>query len=159
VRRPFAFASRRFLVWLLACLVPLQAMAAGVIAAAGPSHHHVPVTAARLVLDDFRRAPIRLMAVEAHVATAFGHFHGGASPERHHHAAGDATVMLDGGDLPQAGDGDGISVSPSLGVFVGLISAPPGWQATALRARPASYPGWTPQTHHPDLLERPPRAG
>jgi len=137
----------------------MQAMAAGVIAAAGPSHHHVPATAARLVLDDFRRAPVRLVAVETHLATAFGHFHGGASPERHHHAAGDASVVVDDGDLAQAGEGDDISVSPSLGVFLGLISAPPGWHATALPARPASRPRWTPQTHHPDFPERPPRAG
>ncbi|MCE9660881.1 MAG: hypothetical protein K8R60_20325 [Burkholderiales bacterium] len=151
-------ASRRFLVWLLACLVPLQALAAGVLAATGPAHTHLPAASARLVLDDLRRAPVRRLAVETHVASAFGHLHGGDAA-RHHHAASDASVVIDAAGLVQAGDGDDMSTSPSLGVFVGLISAPPGWLAQATTEPPAAHARWTPQTHHPALPERPPRAG
>jgi hypothetical protein len=152
-------ASRRLIVWLLACLVPLQAMVVGVIAAAGPAHTHVPAAAARLVLDDFRRAPVRHVATEAHVATAFGHFHSAASAERHHHSPDDGTVVVDNADLLQAADADDMSASPSLGLFVGLISAPPGWLGAETSAVPAAHARWTPQTHHPAFPERPPRAG
>ncbi len=152
-------ASRRFLVWLLACLVPLQALAAGFLAANGPAHTHLPAASARHVLDDLRRAPVRRLTVETHAASAFGHFHGGGDAERHHHAAGDPSVVLDGADLLQAGDTDDMSASPSLGVFAGLIPASPGRLDPTTPEPPAAHARWTPQTHDPALPERPPRAG
>jgi hypothetical protein len=152
-------ASRCLLVWLLACLVPLQALAAGVIGATGPAHTHLPAAGTRLVLDDLRRAPLRRVVTETHVAGAFGHFHSGGAAERHHHAPGDLTVVIDGADLLHAGDADDIGASPSLGVFVGLISLPPGWLVASTPEPPAAHARWTPQTHHPALPERPPRTG
>jgi len=152
-------ACRSAVVWLLACLVPLQALAAGVIAVAGPAHSHRPAASVGLVLDDFRRAPAGLTRGETHAAGPLGHFHGVDSAERHHHAAGDPTVVIDPADQLRHGDSDDPGFSPSLALFVGLVSAPPSWPAAAAPARPIAPARWSPRTHHPALPERPPRAG
>ena len=153
------FATRRCLVWLLAFLVPLQALALSSLAATGPAHTHLPVAGTRLVLDDFRRSPVRWAAFDTHVASAFGHFHGSVEAERHHHASGDATVVLDGSDLLHAGDADDMSTSLSLGALLGLIYAPLGWLGASTPDVPAAQPRWMPQTHDPAFPERPPNAG
>ena len=158
---PPAFRSsllRRVLVWLLAGLLPLQALAAGVIAASGMAHTHLPAASTRLVLDDFRRAPVRRVAVEAHPTARLGHVHDSGAPERHHHAPGDPTLVADSAERMQADEADDMSLSPSLGVFVGLVSVPLRWLDAAAAIQAAALPRWRPQTHHPALPERPPRA-
>ena len=160
MRPRLASAFRRAVVWLLACLVPLQALAAGAIAVAGPAHTHRPAAAStRLVLDDFRRSQPRLLA-DAHVARALRHLHAHAqgAAERHRHAAGDASVVVDAGDRLLAADGDDLAFSPSLSVFVGLIPAPPVWRGDPGAMRAAAPPRWHLQAHDPALPERPPRA-
>jgi hypothetical protein len=160
-RRPlFAFSpfARRLVACLLACLVPLQGLAAGMIAAIGPAHSH-KIVATAIVLEDFRRAPSQLAAPPTHVATAFGHFHAGETSQRHHHARGDASVVLaDGEALPSSGDGDDLSISPTLAMFVALLPSGLAWLPATLDAVAASRAPWVPETHHPALPERPPRA-
>jgi hypothetical protein len=152
---PFA---RRLVACLLACLVPLQGLAATMIAAIGPAHSH-KVMATAIVLEDFRRAPSQLVAPPTHVAIAFGHFHAAGSSQRHHHARGDASIVLaDGEALQSNGDGDDLSISPTLAMFVALLSSALPWQPTALDAVAASRAPWVPETHHPALPERPPRS-
>ena len=156
---PPAFRSsllRRVLVWLLVGLLPLQALAAGGIAASGMAHTHQPAASTRLVLDDFRRAPVRRAAAEAHPTVGFGHVHDSVKAERHHHAPGDPTVVPDGAERLQADEAD--DLSPSPGAFVGLVSAPPRLLDAAAAVRAAALPRWRPRTHHPALPERPPRA-
>jgi len=75
-------AQRCCLVWVLAFLVPLQALAGGVVAARGVAHTHKQAACAPPVLDDLRRSPVRWHAVETHVASAFGHFHASGAVER-----------------------------------------------------------------------------
>jgi len=150
-------AQRRFLVLVLAFLVPLQALAGGVLAARGAAHTHNQAAGAPLVLDDFRRSPVRRHAVETHVAGAFGHFHASGAVQRHHHAAGDVTVVVEGRDLPAPSDADDMSISPSLGVFVALISTAPSWSELSAPSLAPAHPRWTPQTHDPAGPERPPR--
>ncbi|MEO5883221.1 MAG: hypothetical protein ABIQ06_12460 [Caldimonas sp.] len=152
-----SFNFGRTLVWLLACLLPLQGLAAGAIAVAGPTHTHLPALSTRIVLDDFRRAPVRHFGGERHVASTLGHFHDSDPAERHHHAADDPTVVIDATDLLQTGDADDSGFSPSLAVFVGLVSELPTWSSAAAPAPPNAHPRWSPQTHHPAFPERPPR--
>ena len=157
---PFAFSpyTRRLVACLLACLVPLQGLAAGMIAAVGPAHTHKPM-ATTLVLEDFRRAPASVSTLPTHVATIFGHFHAPATPLRHHHARGDASVILaDGAALQSAGDSDDASIGPSLAVFVALLPSAITPLPAAPAAAMAAHAPWAPQTHCPALPERPPRA-
>ncbi len=157
---PFAFSpyTRRLVACVLACLVPLQGLAAAMVAAVGPAHTHKPI-ATKLVLEDFRRAPASVSTLPTHVATALGHFHGSDTPLRHHHARGDAGVVLaDGAALQSAGDGDDVSISPSLAVFVALLPSAMAALPAAPDSAAAAHAPWAPQTHCPALPERPPRA-
>ena len=52
----------------------------------------------------------------------------------------------------------GVVVKRFLGVFLGIVSASPAWIGGRAAERPATTARWTPQTHDPDLPERPPRA-
>jgi hypothetical protein len=154
----FSPLTRRLVACLLVCLVPLHGLAASMIAAIGPAHSH-KIMATAIVLEDFRRAPTQLAAPPTHVATAFGHLHVGAGPQRHHHARGDASVVLaDGEALQSNGDGDELSSSPTLAMFVALIPSALAWLPATPDAVAASRAPWAPQTHHPALPERPPRA-
>jgi hypothetical protein len=146
------------MVCLLACLVSMQGLAAGVIAAVGPSHTHKPM-ATSLVLEDFRRAPVSVSTLPTHVATAFGHVHDADTPRRHHHSHGDASVVLaDGAALQAAGDSEDAGISPSLYVFVALLPSAMTPLPAAPHAATAAHAPWTPQMHCPALPERPPRA-
>ncbi len=143
---------------LLACLVPLQGLAAGVIAAVGPAHTHQPMVTS-LVLEDFRRAPASVSTLPTHIATALGHFHGADAPLRHHHARGEGSVVLaDSAALQGAGDGGDVSISPSLAVFVALLPSAMASLPAAPDAAAAAHAPWAAQTHCPALPERPPRA-
>ena len=156
--RPLSFAVRRVIVWLLVGLLPLQALAAVAIVVAGPSHVHRAPAATQLVLDDFRRTAVQPVRVEGHAAGASGHFHGRAAAERHPHPSGDMTVLADRSEARQAADIGDSGSGPSLGVFLGIVSASPAWIGGRAAERPATTARWTPQTHDPDLPERPPRA-
>ena len=146
------------MVCLLACLVSLQGLAAGVIATVGPAHTHKAM-AISLVLEDFRRATVSVSALPTHVATAFGHFHDVDTPRRHHHAHGDASVVLaDGAALQGAGDVEDASISPSLAVFVALLPSAMTPLPAVPDASAATHAPWAPQTHCPALPDRPPRA-
>lgn len=150
---------RHLLVWLLAGLVPLQGMAAGVISVIGPMHIHKSTIDASPVLSDFRRTGTPPLAPHAtHVATAFGHFHGAATPLRHHHPGGDASVVRLGDDgLQQVAEGDGLSISPTLAAFFALLPCALACFDPAPRSAPESPAAWPSLTHDPEPLERPPR--
>ena len=156
----FAFSRsvRQVLIRLLACLIPLHGLTAGVIATVGPAHTHQS-SGSTLVLQDFRRAPVPTSTLPTHIATAFGHFHGSDTPLHHHHAHGDASVVFaDGAALQGAGDGEDGSVSPGLAFFFALLSSPMTSLPDAPDASAAAHAPWAPLTHCPALPERPPRA-
>ena len=147
------------IVWVLACLLPLQGTAAGVITVIGPAHTHKTVPAAHLVLTDFRRLPLRAIAPPTHVATAFGHFHGADTPLRHHHPRSDASVVRIGdAGLQPGADADELSISPTLAAFVALLPSPARWPAAALPHAFTVPVAWPSLTDDPEPLERPPRA-
>lgn len=153
-------ALRHILVWLLAGLLPLQGMAAGVITVIGPAHIHKSMIDASLVLSDFRRAGTPPIAPHAtHVTTAFGHFHGADTPLRHHHPRSDASVVHIGdAGLQQGAEADESSISPTLAAFVALLPSAARWLAPVLPHALASPAAWPSLTHDPEPLERPPRA-
>ena len=84
---------RSLVLCLLALVLPLQGMAAAAFAMLGPAHVHEPAPAP-LRLVDFRRV-IPGSAPATHAATPLGHFHVSAVPQRHPHALGDPSVVLD----------------------------------------------------------------
>jgi hypothetical protein len=152
----FSRANRPGVVWLLACLVLAQAIAASVLVTLGPAHTHEP-TSRPLVLEDVRRAPSRLMHRPVHVLAAFGHFHSSGSPERHYHQRDDGrVVLLDEGSLQLADDNDA-AASPAL-ALVALLASPARWLAPAGRSTPAWPAAWPSITNDPEPLERPPRS-
>ena len=153
--------TRTLVMALLAIVLPVQGAAAGVFSAIGPAHLHQSVRAApaaALVLEDFRRwkpAPV----VQTHVFTALGHVHAGASPQRHHHAVDDASVVRTGGDGPLDGpDADG-ALSASAVSVLALIPGAAVWTAAEATADPATRPSWTWLTGFTQPLERPPQQG
>ncbi|MEP7058883.1 MAG: hypothetical protein ABI809_14040 [Caldimonas sp.] len=149
---------QRFVAWLLACLIPLQGIAAGVIGAAGPLHVHRATAASELVLTDFRRASAQSTAPSiVHVASAFGHFHAGGKPLRHPHSRADRSVVAAPGEA-QAGAADESTLSPTLLVLVAPIPHVPVWAATTQREAFVARPSWRSLTHDPEPFERPPRA-
>ena len=156
----------RIAIWILIALTPLQAMAASVLATRGPAHVHRASAGASaavsnaLVLIDFRREAGPSMARERHVATAFGHFHGAAVVQRHHHARGDPGVLRIGDDAaPAGGEGDEFTPSPSLAAFVALIGSALDPMPPAMAAVAASHATAAFRSHLPRLPERPPRHG
>lgn len=153
-------ATRRFVAWLLIGLVPLQGMAAGVLAAVGPAHVHQDVPAATLVLVDFRRAATPARARDVHVAAAFGHFHCGGAALRHDHPRSDASVVFVGdGAAAQDVGNEGPSAGASFALFTAMLPASIAWHAPTRQSAPASCAAWPPLTDDPEPLERPPRAG
>ena len=158
VRPSLRSAFHRAIVWLLAALVPLHALAAAVIAVAGPSHsHREPPASTRLVLDDFRRAPPQPLVEARAVAMHRPHGHDHGETARHRHAAGDASDVFDPSALSQTAIDD-LAVSPSQAVFVGLISMPTDAIVDTAATPAAAPPRWRMRTHHPALPDRPPRA-
>ena len=103
--------------------------------------------------------PVHIVeAPSTHVATAFGNFHATQGPLRHHHVCGDVSVVLaDGNALQSNGDGEDLSISPTLALFVALIPSAMAPLPAAPDATTASHAPWAPQTHHPALPEHPPR--
>ena len=150
---------RPVLVWLLALLLPMQAMAAGVFTVMGPAHFHKP-SQAPLVLNDFRRwhpSPLPQPA-----AFAFsGHSHGAATQQRHHHARGDASVVRSGQDGPMNSlDADeGPSAAASLASVLAILLEWPAWKPCPSVAPLASHAGWALLTGFDRPPDRPPMRG
>lgn len=122
---------RLLAAWLAAILL-VQGLAAGLALGAGPLHRHGSTT------------------VRAHD----DHAHDGA--ERHHHRAGDASVVRDGGEL--ATDNAALALIAALALLAfALVSwrVPPDTRRHTRHAAPA--PAWR-STAIPPLL-RPPRRG
>lgn len=143
-------------MWLIACLLPLQGMASGLLAVLGPQHVHKTDRTVR-VLDDVRRMPIAAPAWRLPVA-GFGHAHSLADShdtlQRHQHRLDDTSVVKVG--EPSAADGDDAGIGPTLGAFVALLGQAPAWLPPIGRDAFTASPGWVPVTHQPLLLERPP---
>jgi hypothetical protein len=155
-RTLFAERTTRLLVmWLLALVLPLQGAALGVFAAKGPAHlHKVAAATTPLELDDVRRWKVAPVA-EPHVFAALGHIHAGSTPQRHHHARSDASVVVTAADAPDADEAVGASGLSVLALIPALTA--PG----AGRAAPPAVPhsGWQPRTGFTVPLDRPPRLG
>ena len=150
-------AAWRTTIWLLIGLIALQVVGLGALAVIAPSHTHRTDSApSLLVLEDFRRGPIKAFGTARHVASALGHVHRFDAPLRHHHAHGDRTVVLDDRDVLQQAAEPG--TSPTLMALVGLPAAerrsvvPPSAQARPAEAAHA----W--RSHDPESAERPPRS-
>ena len=133
----------------------MQGVAAGIAAALGPAHVHQQANRP-LLLEDFRRVAATV-APPAHVATAFGHFHGKATPIRHHHAAGDASVVLVDDPLRAWADAESASAGSSLALFSAVLPTTLAWVGQAPAGSPACCAAWPSLTHDPQPLERPPR--
>lgn len=141
---------RRLLVWLLIVALPLQSVALGALAAQGPLHVHKKQSAAALI--DFRRQAEGAVALPLHVHGWLGIAH--ASALRHHHAAGDASVVASADD-PGAGDGH---AAPLMGDFLPLLPALPAWAPPRIAQRRPAEPACAFATRFAPRLERPPRA-
>lgn len=150
--------TRLLVMWLLALVLPLQGAAVGVFAAKGPAHSHadaIPGAAARpMLLDDVRRWKASPIA-DTHVFAALGHVHAGSTPQRHHHARSDASVVVTSADAPDSDEAVGASGLSVLALIPSL--AAPGLGEAAAPAVPHS--GWQPRTGFTVPLDRPPRLG
>lgn len=160
--RPFTLrgssAEARFVVLGLAFLIALQAVAAAALTTLGPLHTHRPGSTI-LVLDDVRRGPSSGESAADGVARRHGHSHAGAAALRHHHAPGDTSVTLAGGEAAlHAGDVDNAGGGAALGALIGLVPTVLAWLPQGARDVQATRRAWVPQIYHPDFPERPPRS-
>jgi hypothetical protein len=149
---------RSVLLYILACLVGIQGMAVGALAAKGPAHTHGATAAANFVLYDFRRAgSMRRAASEKHFAIVIGHFHQVDAPMRHHHTRHDVTVVRSGAEM-QPDAFDDRTISPSLAALVALPCGEPATQRALVADALPMQTGWAMLTHDPEPFERPPRS-
>ena len=95
-------------MWLLTLVLPFQGAALGVFAAEGPAHLHRATSARPLVLNDVRRWKIA-PAIEPLSFAPLTHGHAGGSPQRHHHARSDASVVAANDDVPDTDEAVGAS--------------------------------------------------
>ena len=149
---PFASRFTRVVVlWLLAIVLPLQGAAVGIFGALGPAHVHKAADAP-LVLEDVRRwkpAP----RAQAHVFTAFGHFHASATPQRHHHAVDDGSVVRTDADAADADEAPGASAVSVLALIPSMTMQVPSSAAAERNHGPL----WAASTGFVHPPERPPR--
>jgi hypothetical protein len=146
---------RHLVVWLMVALVPMHAIAAGVLAALGPLHTHTAPRAV-VVLEDFRRVSSAATLVPRHIATALWHVHAGGA-ERHRHASGDTSMHVVGDDAAAGLDADAAGSGAALAAIVAVPAGGIEWRCdTPDDVRPANA-GWVPQTHVCEPVERPPR--
>ncbi len=150
-------------VWMLAVCLPLQAVSAAVSAMLGARHtHRAPVTeqvAANDPLDpmagwrDFRR--MQYGGVDRH---ALSHAHAHETGARHHHEAGDASVVAqDASDFERGLATDPAQASASF-LFMAatrVADVPPSPEALAVRWRGPS--AVAPGNPDPRRIERPPQ--
>ncbi len=142
-------------VWLLAGLISLQGLTAGIVTTLGPAHLHAAAPGT-IILVDVRRSRLAFIESQAH-APAISHSHGADGIERHHHRHDDVSVVaIDGSGAERAGDGEELAVSPTLAAFVALLAGAVAVTAAAENDVPAA-PGWPSLTHEPYPLEHPPR--
>lgn len=139
-------------MWMLALVLPLQGTAAVVFAAMGPAHGHRAASAAAPVLEDFRRWQPAVQR-EDHVFAALGHFHAIDTPQRHHHARSDASVVSVAMDVGDADEATGASAVAVLAPIPGVVT----WLPPAPASVDASGPLWPPLTGFVLPLDRPPR--
>lgn len=155
---PFTRRRLRCLVLcLLALVLPLQGLSAAAFAMLGPAHVHEPAPAP-LRLVDFRRM-VPGAAPATHAATPLGHFHMSATPQRHPHALGDPSVVLDDSENAlQRLDGDeGGTLSASLATVLAWVPATLVWCAAQTSPQRAWCSLWSPSSGRSARLERPPR--
>lgn len=147
----------RLLLWLLVLALPIQALAASVWAVKGPTHMHRQAGHV-LKLQDTRRDLGHSLGARPEARSWFGHQHASASPERHRHALGDASVVLSGDDALVLGGASADDSAASASAFLAVLSSPSTWQPEPATERydaasPAPFSTrWLPR------LERPPRA-
>ncbi len=149
-------------MWLMAFVLPLQGTAVGVFSTLGPAHIHQPADV-RLVLEDIRRwRPTPVAAPPAYAAALawVGHSHPDAAPQRHHHAADDASVLRTDANSPlasaDADEAPGASALTALSVLA-LIPALPAWADAAASTDAAARPPWAMRTGFVDIPDRPPK--
>jgi len=132
-----ATLTRAAIVWLLALALPFQALTAMYLDLQGPlhfHHHH----------DD-----------DEHHEHDHGHSHAHAYAERHHHPAGDPTVIAVGDELPIA---EGTAMSGWSATMCVALVATRAWPGLPrLRAGVAAAVESRFRTRHLGRLERPPR--
>lgn len=149
-------STRLALMWLIAMVLSLQSMAVGVFTALGPSHVHKAAQPV-LVLEDVRRwnpSPAR-----ESLPALFGHSHASASPQRHHHAFDDSSVVKQGVDSTANGSSvdDGLSAGSLLVPFWTMSSGTVAWQSLRASSALASCPFWTSTSVVVEPPERPPK--
>jgi hypothetical protein len=152
--RPLCAALVRPLSAALAMLIALQAFAAGIFATLGPLHTH-RAPAALVVLDDLRRSPPRIAAVDD-AGRRHGHSHASGVALRHHHAHGDASTVFVG-DAGLADDPDAGLAGATLAACIAVVPSAPAWAPPAVSEPHPSASAWVPQARPPDPFERPPR--
>jgi hypothetical protein len=152
--------NRRFAVWLLAALVLAQSVGASVLTTLGPAHVH-KASSETTGLEYFyiRRAPTGTTSSRPkHVLTTFGQFHSDGRPHRHYHRSGDdSVVLLDVGTPQQADEASDATFAAALAA-IALPPSPFALFAIAARTAPAASTAWPLLTHHPEPLEKRPRA-
>ena len=148
---------RVLVMWLLALVLPLQGTAAGVFGVLGPNHIHrgAQRASATLVLEDVRRWKRPVAEAPAHLLVGLGHFHAGASAERHRHAQSDDSVVAVKGD---PADGD---EAPGFDIVSGLALLPTVtvWSGAARHTVRTAWRPWAARCVSVEPLERPPRQG
>jgi hypothetical protein len=153
--RPLCAALVQPLSAALAMLIALQAFAGGIFATLGPLHTH-RAPAVLVVLDDLRRGPPRIAAVDD-AARRHGHSHAGGVALRHHHANGDASTVFVGDAGLQADDADAGLAGATLAACIAVVPSAPAWAPPAMSEPRPSASAWVPQGRPPDPFERPPR--
>lgn len=166
VFNPFAPLTRhrlrRLVLWLLACVLPLQGMTAAAFTMLGPAHTHVAAPAP-IRLVDFRRqvhGSAQDGHAHTHVATALGHVHASPEAQRHWHAQGDPSQLVEPDDaaaLQRLNSDDGRSLSASLATVLAWVPADVAWPTGTVSAQRASSALWAPSHGAVERLERPPR--
>ena len=158
--RSFTYTTvRHALIWLLAWLLPMQAMASGVFSVLGPAHFHKP-SEAQVVLTDFRRwhpAPAR----QAPAFAISGHSHGAAATQRHHHAGGDPSVVRTAQDGPMNSPDvdDNPSAAASLASVLAMLAHWLPFEPSRPGGVLASHSAWALLTGFDEPPDRPPMRG
>jgi hypothetical protein len=153
--RPLCAALVRPLSGALAMLIALQAFAAGIFTTLGPLHTH-RAPAALVVLDDLRRGPPRIAAVDD-AGHRHGHSHAGGVALRHHHAHGDPSTVFVGDAALQPDDADAGLAGATLAACIAVVPSAPAWAPPGVSQPRPSASAWVPQARPPDPFERPPR--
>ena len=150
-------ALRRFMLVLLAFVMPFQAMASAAFTAIGPAHVH-EAPAQGMVLVDVRRVAYGTVE-RAHLDVPLLHLHHARQAQRHHHAPDDSSVVLadDSGSLNKLDADDGRSLCAALASIFAGVPGTHAWPAGGCAMQRAWSPLWAPSSGGLARLERPPR--